>query len=124
MQKITSKSRKWVPRSSLCETIYYNSNVEVTVKVNKDLQSSSVTSHSLNNFACFVVYFIQSAVVLGMERRHVISMKNAIALKNLLCFMGKSKNEKPRNEVSQAKENIGHNLFIFSFSNMFKTKIL
>lgn len=38
--------------------------------------------------------------------------------------MGKSKNEKPRNEVSQAKENIGHNLFIFAFSNMFKTKIL
>ena len=38
--------------------------------------------------------------------------------------MGKSKNEKPRNEVSQAKENIGHFLFIFSFSNMFKTKIL
>ena len=103
---------------------FTNSNLEVTVKVNKDLQSSSVTSHSLNNFTCFVVYFMQSAVVLGMERQHVISMKNAIALKNLLCFMGKSKNEKPRKEVSQAKENIGHNLFIFSFSNMFETKIL
>ena len=65
---------------------FTNSNVEVTVKVNKDLQSSSVTSHSSNNFTCFVVYFIQSAVVLGMGRRHVIRMKNAIALKNLLFY--------------------------------------
>ena len=45
-----------------------------------------MTSHSLNNFTCFVVYFIQSAVVLGMERRHVISMKTAIALKKLLFY--------------------------------------
>lgn len=60
-----------------------------------------------------------------MERRHVISMKNAIALKNLL-FYGQEQKWKTsqRGKPSQAKENIGHNLFIFAFSNMFKTKIL
>lgn len=83
---------------------FTNSNVEVTVKVNKDLQSSSVTSHSLNNFTCFVVYFIQSAVVLGMERRHVISMKNAISPKNLLFYWQEQKGKtSQRGKPSQGK---------------------
>lgn len=51
-----------------------------------------------------MVYFIQSAVVLGMERRHVISMKNAISPKNLLFYWQEQKGKtSQRGKPSQGK---------------------